>query len=977
MIKLELFGHPKVVAETSSDLPFTKPAYLLIYLACRADWVTRDELAVFFRPDADEKTARHNLRLLLTRARKFDWAQALEQEGNRLRYLPDSDLASFRTALGQANWKQAAELYKAEFLKDAPSLDLATFESWLEVERASLATAWQDAALKYVADLIKSEQHEKAVTLLAKVLRHDPLAEDVMQAYLRSSYLAGKVSTALSAYQDFKTQLKAELELEPLAETQALAATIERSETLMVSDPSVKVEVPLVVLKPPVMVGRSKEKSILADQAVRLAVITGEAGIGKSRLLSDVVPNALWLCCREGLTHVAYFPLVERIKSLETLPELGAYQADLARLIPDVSNSQAQPTDTETAKTRLMEALALTLESQNTPLIFDDLQWADSATLEFFVFMANRSQTKLYATVRSRERSTQLNDAINSLRQLTGFKALELLAFSQEDVAELLAKLSPETGEARAFSEWLALKSGGNAFFLLETLRALFEAQVLQVGQAGWFSSLDSVTQAYAELAIPSGVAALVERRVKGLSEEAKRVLDVSAVLAENIQAELIAKLAGLSLWAASDAIVELEEQGFLANTSFSHDLARQALYEALPKTKRRFLHKQIADALANTSDELIAAEHYYQADELEKAAELWFLVAGVRYTQGNFSKEATALFERIVALDIDTPDFYRAQARLAGEYHSMNRLDEKDTLIDSVLKNSNDTYARAFALLQQTTGYFLKGEMSKAEASLKAAERQVIDFDVPGLQRDVYHARVHIDYYQGRFEDALELSERILAEQRQLKPDYGSINWLSTTAFIYCSIGRFEEALVCYYEAYEIAKKLNFIRSQVQTASDIMSTLYDINRIQEGLALGEEALKLGDFDVTFPLRYNLALAYTEKKHYKEAIEQCQKVIKGASSLNTKGHTYALLAEIQTELKDSAAAYKALDEGLNIVEKADHNEAKAMMTIAALKFGSEKHAKRVQPLVKALSTINLPAYIKSDFDAAIALERYT
>ncbi len=113
MIALELFAYPKLCKEAlEQSLTFTKPSYLLIYLACRADWVSRDELALFFRPDADLKTARHNLRLLLTRARKFEWAAGLEQEGKRLRFELKTDVADFRDALGNADWQKATELYK-------------------------------------------------------------------------------------------------------------------------------------------------------------------------------------------------------------------------------------------------------------------------------------------------------------------------------------------------------------------------------------------------------------------------------------------------------------------------------------------------------------------------------------------------------------------------------------------------------------------------------------------------------------------------------------------------------------------------------------------------------------------------------------------------------------------------------------------------------------------------------------------------
>ena len=982
-MKLELFGHPQIVREAdATPLPFTKPAYLLVYLACRGGWVTRDELVLFFRPDADESTARQGLRTSLTRARKLTWAQGLEQEGDRLRFTPESDLSAFRAALGEGDWESVAALYRGEFLAGAPGLGLATFENWLEVEGAALASAWQGAALKHAAALTEAEEHEKAARLLARVVQHDPLAEDVLQAYLRSSYLAGEASAALLAFNQFKKQLKAELDLAPLAETEALAETVKRSGSLTPTFPQTKVKagVPLTVLRPPTLIGREAEKRVLLAEGVRLGVVSGEAGVGKSRFVSEIVPNARWLRCREGLTQVPYFPIIEVIKGLDNLPhvlaELGVYRADLARLIPELSEAEAPPTDSEAAKARLLEALARVLESQKSPLVFDDLQWADSATLEFFVFMAHRTTLNLYATVRSNERSDRLKEVLGSLRSVAGFTRIELAPLGQDAITDLLTSLSPETGEAQAFSGWLATKSGGNPFFLLETLRALFEAQMLEAGTMGWYSSLDSVTRGYAELAIPSGVAALVERRVNGLSDTAKRVLDVACVVAEDIKPELVAELVGLSVWAVSDAFAELEVIGLFENERFSHDLTRQALYGTLLENKRRFLHEQVANHLP-TADELIRAEHYYRAGNRAKAADLWFQVARFRFAEGNFVDEATTLLERVLALGIDTPAVHRAQARLAGLYHSLNRTEEKDVLIRTVLQKSHDPYARAFALLEKTKTLFLKGKIAEAEKALFLAEKQVIDFDDLGLQQDVFHARVYVDYYQGRFDSALELGEYVLAEKRRSAVDHGTLNWLGTLAHVYCAVGRFEEALECYYEAYEIAKTLNFARSQMQSASDIMATLYDLERIQEGVALGEEALALGKFDVIFPLRYHLALAYFEQKRFEDVLKQCSAVLSGDSSVNIRSHTYALLAEVYLEQDDKDKVYEAVNDGLALIEAVDHNEARAVMVVAALKFGTADHVERVKPLVTHLSEVNLPTYLQKDFDAAVALKRHS
>ena len=971
-MSVTLLGHPRyLAAEGEVGLQLTKPAALLIYLACRADWVSRDELALFLRPEADDKTARNALRLTLNRARKLPWSEGLEQDQNRLRFTPESDLADFKLALGKGDWAAATHLYDGDFLTGA-DLALPSFMAWLDVERAALATAWQEAALKHAERLSEDARYSDSAQVLARVLAADSLAEDILQRYLRSAYLAGEAAAALAAFERFRIQLEDELSLEPLAETAKLAQTIRAAKELSPLESQKSVNVPLAILRPPQTVGRSVEKKQLAANT-GLSVIKGEAGVGKSRLAADLAPNALTLQGRDGLNHVPYFPILEFIKTLPELPDLGAYTEDVRRLLPGAA--VAPPQDGATAKARLLEALARLLESQADCIIFDDLQWADAATLELFVFMAHRAATPLYATLRSFEVSAELAEILSSLRGLLNYRELELTPLDQRAVAELLSSLFPQDSEAPEFSTWLTKTSGGNPFFLLETLRALFEAKILSETEAGWYSSLDSVTRSYAELALPPGVAALVERRVRGLSSQSKRLLDIAAVLADALTPELAARLGALSVWAAADALSELESRGLLKNAHFAHDLTRQALYEALPDAKRRFIHEQIANVLIN-ADELIRAEHYYLADAPARAAGLWFNVARFRFSEGNFVAEALALYERIVSLDIATADFYRAQAYLAGRYRTHNRLEETNTLIDSVLTNSSDPLARTYALLQKTTLHFFEGDMDAAQQTQAAAERQVSDFDDAGLQRDVALNRVYLDQHAGKTTQALALAQKILSEARLEPPDFGLISWLSVAAYVHCTLGEFEAALALYYEQLDVARSLGFKRQQAQAASDIMATLYDMGRIQEGLSLGEEALELGDFDVMFPLRYHLALAYFEQQRFEDVLVQSRVILSGDSTLNIKSHTYALLAEVHALRSEAAETAQVLNAGLELVKDTSHNDAKAMMSVAALRFGTSEHVEQAKPLLKDLMDVTLPAYIHKDFEAALALGRH-
>ena len=231
---LHLLGSPHIHtdAEPVTDLPLTKPSWLLFYLAYEGAWVSREALASFFRPETDESTARRYVRKLLNGAKKLPWAQGLEVEGDRLRWTTDTDVSRFREAIKGERWFEATQLYGGSFLAGVSAASSPSYEAWLSLERETLEDLWRDASLHYAADLESSAQHRKAATVAKTLLDANSLAEDALQCFLRNAYLSGQREAALDAAQHFRETLERELGLEPLEETHALTETIRLAQPL-------------------------------------------------------------------------------------------------------------------------------------------------------------------------------------------------------------------------------------------------------------------------------------------------------------------------------------------------------------------------------------------------------------------------------------------------------------------------------------------------------------------------------------------------------------------------------------------------------------------------------------------------------------------------------------------------------------------------------------------------------------------------
>jgi len=232
-IQVKLFGKPQILHNGEwLTPPVSKPLCLLLYLAYASEWVSREQLAFLFWPDTDESTAKGNLRQLLSRAKKFSFANQLESEFSRIRWQVETDVAAFRHALEKQDFEEVIDLYQGALLEDVHLSDGSGFEAWLELEHSDLDLAWQEAALSCAKSLGQTERHEDAARLLRRIWHVNDYDESILQAYLRHAYVSGHKDTALAVFETFKAQLEQEFGFEPSQETKELVTAIQANQNL-------------------------------------------------------------------------------------------------------------------------------------------------------------------------------------------------------------------------------------------------------------------------------------------------------------------------------------------------------------------------------------------------------------------------------------------------------------------------------------------------------------------------------------------------------------------------------------------------------------------------------------------------------------------------------------------------------------------------------------------------------------------------
>ncbi|WP_433063494.1 BTAD domain-containing putative transcriptional regulator [Dactylosporangium sp. CS-033363] len=418
----------------------------------------------------------------------------------------------------------------------------------------------------------------------------------------------------------------------------------------------------------PALVGRVEELAMLR-QAVEgavagrtaVAVVEGEPGVGKTRLLEEAAALAarlgaltVWGTCLEGDGTPAMWPWEQALGRLvEALPAAAREQRLAGELgllldsrglglllepgnerVRDGSDSNTrlglpqEPRDDagrggsdgsavrggsdSNARFRLFEqvvALVGQASAQRpTVLILDDLQWADAASLQLFQHLATRLPAGAAIVGALRDRAPapheQLAQVLAKASRVPGHRRFRLGPLGLADVTELVrreAGLDPDAGVARA----IHARTAGNPFFVRELSRLLDEAGALRGGDAD------------APARVPSTVRDVVRDRMAGLDERARDLLQVAALIGRDVDLRLLSRASGVPVADCLDRLEPLQALGLLeagpADPSalrFAHDLVRESVSEttAAPKVVR--LHLRVADALeAVHADDEAAAE--------------------------------------------------------------------------------------------------------------------------------------------------------------------------------------------------------------------------------------------------------------------------------------------------------------------------------------------------------------------------------
>jgi len=651
-----------------------------------------------------------------------------------------------------------------------------------------------------------------------------------------------------------------------------------------------------------VFVGRESEQRTMAEAWNRtkngqrnIILVSGEPGIGKTRLCSEFARS----CAGDRATVligrsdeqalVAYQPFIEALgwyvrtcSRTDLLSHLGAAGggAELGLILPDLARRvpglpAAAPINAEAQRFRLFETVTGFLisisSSHPTLFVFDDLQWADQASLLMLRHLARSSvSARLCILVNYRDSEltnrSLLAEMLAEFRRDSSVTRVTLSGLSEPAVGEIVESLAqrPPDYLVKAVAE----NSGGNPFFVGEMLRHLVET--------GAFTILrDTISLRHSDLGVPEGVRDVIRHRLSRLSEDCTRLLTTAAIVGQEFDLVLLESVAGVSEERMLDVIDEAVRAQLIIEAAgdrcrFVHALIRETVYEELSGPRRARMHRKIGEALerikGNAPPLADLAYHFHEAvtvGTVEKAVE--YATRAGDAAAASLAQEEAARFYAMALKSVESAP--------AGPQTTATRLD------------LHSRRGRAFTAIGQWAA--AKGEFERAVACVDPQMAEVHCELLLGIAEAAFWLGGEVSAVAELASKALALAERIPA-----RPDLVA-NAMARAAHCAMVSGNIESAVSLNLRAVDTVAGQRTLAYPHGTIA-----LYLTGRSSEAVSLGRKAAELArssqDLGFIMQALPHLAISLAASGAYREA----QEVFAEARQLGKKYGTIAPLARV-------------------------------------------------------------------------------
>jgi len=775
------------------------------------------------------------------------------------------------------------------------------------------------------------------------------------------------------------------------------------------------------------LIDRVEEMGLLreaVDRAVRgeggLVFLYGEPGIGKTRLAREIGAYARLRAMQvlsgrcpalfrmDGVPpYILWNEVIKDYLEMCTPQQLyraiGLYPSEVCRLVPQIKEKlgtipQSLPMSPEDERNRLFEAVSqfVTNISKEAPLlvVLDDLQWTDQSSLLLLHYLARGVQKEpmlLLGTYRHTDIDEKhpLSPVLTELNRERLLQPIRLRRMSLNDTSEMVKQILEQDDVPKDFCESLYEKTGGNPFFVEETIKSLQEEEVIYREENKWKIKDTS------RIEFPETVKRVIKTRIGRLDEPSQHILTMASFLGKDFSFEALRGVMGFEEDKLLESIEKILKTGLIKERiirgeesySFADAIVRDVVHEEISLLRHKKLHGAIGYALEKVYADRInehlgeLAYHFLEGGYKDKALE-YFLRAGEKAEHVYAHEQAFSYLQHAIGILEGKEDNLEEKARVIeklgdlkshmGQYDACLEYWSKSLALWTQLRNESNT-AKLHTKLAHGFWSYLDDIDKGSEhhrMALGLLEKKPESVELASLYEDISNMLWHngksaesTEYAVKAFELAKKLcAYEVLAQcycdlgfLSGMSGEYGKTkeyyeqglrialenNLVMTARAIYNSSsvdqlrrGEYQKAFETTQNALETARKVGDMYSIGWQKCRLAICHIQTGEMQEALALCEEGLGIGK-----KIKHNNLLSYAmfgfglyylvrgEFDTASQCLKECYDLARKAGYYQFLGYSTGWLGLLLLESEDYAGAERYLKESSSIWENAGDVDA--------------------------------------------------
>ncbi|MFH5832954.1 AAA family ATPase [Halalkalibaculum sp. DA384] len=859
--------------------------------------------------------------------------------------------------------EHAASIYSGEFLP------MDRYAEWASLPREHYRQLYLDVLTALAGQYEKRGELSEAAEMLRLALEKEPTLETAHRGLMRVFAKKGQETRAFHQYEVCRERLGNELGMDPSKETIELLDNIREGQLKV--EKKQRARLTSFPESIPPIIGRVEECNTIEQLLDDLSsgrgsglIISGEAGIGKTRLVRELILRARrrdipFFLGRSGEAsgNVAYGPFIELFDDiLYRHPELEEeLPVEIGRLVPTFAGEgiPAPHADKLAAKghlfARVQRLFAILAQEEYCAVILEDLHAADQGSRELFSYLIRhleRLPVLIVATLRKGEGEPE-PEFIRDMEEPLVEK-IELAPLTYEEHIGLLQQYAEHDIIGADTARQIYQLAEGNPFYALELLRHYREKGDTDHPRENEHS--EKMPESPVSKNIPSSLHQLVDQKLEKLSPPAHHLLYIAAVIGRQVPYELLAYVwsgdhqgANQELFTALEEVVRerlLEEKGL--DYSFRHALVQETIYSSISQARRKTLHRQVADRLLELSTDAKEppveqiAWHYLGAGDMFKGAQ--FLIQSAERAESAYAHEDALQRYREACEVLDNletekatrlkremleriGDVYRACGKLEMSYEAY---EEAISIAEKIAPDNTDLVElyRKMAVVA-----IFRTEIDRSATYLEKAFDLVEDDD-RAKARVLITKALHL-WHLNRLKEAYDIAKQALQKAEKAEAKVEASQAREILAMTCLPLGRWEEGL-----QYEMDRQYHGWSPEIVVATDAHLCLWEyhisgdqpLQRARSFLEqIAEQASEMGDFRCVAVCHYALGTMHLWRGQRHQAVEELAASLELHEQVGSPaGMAYSLARKsvLHTLTGASELGWQAIQDGLAYANQA-------------------------------------------------------